>query len=261
MKYIFLLISLFFTKIAYCQNIIPDSLYLNYPAESFEFKNNSIRHWNDGKTMTGTYTLENINGINFINIRWENNQTEKYLILINNNLCFLYKNNGFPFFSGFRITNAAPGEFCFNVHDNNQINISATSQLTEGNTIYSTNNLNSRIGICWAEGVNSNGINETLSFRSDIDYINTLHISIGFISFDKPYLYSENSRPSRIEISVENKYSIIVNLDDTPNFQTIRLPEGLERNEILRIKILNVYEGTKYEDTCISILLIDAGVY
>jgi hypothetical protein len=248
----------------YGQDFLTESFYLEYPMMSFSFKDNKITFWEAGtlkdaeKNFIGTYYLENVNHINYINIQWDNNQSEKYLILYNNNLCYLYKNDGYMYFRGFRVTNAAPGEFCFTVNYDN-VQIESSSFLIEHNIKYSTENLNDKIGICWAEGVSGNGINETLYIK--MNGANSLHISTGFVSFNKPYLFKENSRPRKIELSVDNKYSIIINLDDTPNFQTIKLPEELKKDEILRMKILEVYPGTKYEDTCINMILLDEAIY
>jgi hypothetical protein len=270
MKYTFFLICLFLNIDIFCQNILPNSRYIDYPSATFEFKGNNIIFWESGtlnrdgslkepeKNIIGTYYLENINGIDFVNIRWNNNQNEKYLILYNNNLCFLYKNDGPIYFRGFRITNAAPGEFCFSINYSN-VQIESSSYLTEGNISYTTKNLNSNIGICWAEGVNGNGINEKLFIK--MENANTLHISAGFVSFNKTYLFRENSRPKKIKLSVENKYSIIVDIEDTPNFHTIKLPEKLNKNETLVMEILEIHLGTKYEDTCINMVLVDEAIY
>jgi hypothetical protein len=268
--YIFLSVYIFFSFNGFGQEYLPASSYINYPMAQIAFKDNKIFFWEAGtlnrdgtlkeaeKNLNGTYYLETTNNIKFLNIKWENGQTEKYLILYNNNLCYLYKDEGYMFFRGFKITNAAPGEFCFNVNYRN-VQIESSSYLTERNVEYSTMNLNEKIGICWAEGVPGNGIGETLSIK--MAGANTLHISIGFISLNKPYLFNENARPSKVELSVQDKYSIIANLDDTPNFQTIKLPEKLEKDETLKIKILDVYKGIKYEDTCINMILIDEAKY
>ena len=270
MKYTFLLVGLLFSMNIFCQNMLPNSFYIEYPSMTFEFKENNIIFWESGtlnrdgslkepeKNLVGTYYLETINGIDFVNVRWDNSQSEKYLILYNNNLCYLYKNDGYMYFRGFRITNVAPGEFCF-TNDYDNVQIESSTYLIEGTINYNTKNLNDRIGICWAEGVNGNGINEKLFLR--MENANTLHISTGFVSYNKAYLFMENSRPKKIKLSVENKYSIIVDLKDTPNFHTIKLPEKLNRNEILVMEILEVYPGTKYEDTCINMILMDESIY
>jgi hypothetical protein len=267
MKYILFVLFSVFSSTAYSQEyFLPESKYIKYNDEGFSFKNNEIEHWmiiNYHKppferTIKGVYYLEIIDNVTFINIQWENNQKEKYLILYNNIICLLYKNDGDVYFRGFKIRGGAPGELCSSVN-NSELEITATSHLIEGNIIYSTAKLNYRTGECWAEGVNGQGINETLYIK--LARANTIHISIGFVSFNKPYLFNQNSRPRKIELSVENKYRIIINLENTPNIQTINLPEELGRNEILELKILDVYHGIKYDDTCINMILVDRSKY
>ena len=246
---------------------ILDSFYLRYPAWSYEFNNNDITYWAAATlkdpeiNLKGIYNIENVNGVKYLNIEWDNNQKERHLIIYNNNLCYLYKNDDYMHFQGFRITNAMPGEGCASV-DRDYIQIKSSSHLIENGVIYSTENLNEKLGICWAEGVPGYGINEKLSIETEgYPGVNSIHISIGYVSYNRSYLYDENSRPKRIELTVENKYSIIIDLDDTSNFQTIALPETLNRNEILELKIIEVYRGTKYEDTCINMILLDSAIY
>jgi hypothetical protein len=45
-------------------------------------------------------------------------------------------------------------------------------------------------------------------------------------------------------------------LEDTPNFQTIISPECL-KDEMLKLEILDVYPGAKYEDTCINAIIFE----
>ncbi|MBN2617209.1 MAG: hypothetical protein JXR64_02720 [Spirochaetales bacterium] len=73
----------------------------------------------------------------------------------------------------------------------------------------------------------------------------------GFVSFEKPNLYEENSRVKKIKVTdtISSKF-IIFNIDDTPNPQLLKLGELKEWE--LSIEILDVYKGTKYSDTCIN---------
>jgi hypothetical protein len=271
MKNWFSLFFLLFSVNIFSQEFfLPESSYINYPMMTFSFKGNKIEYWEAGtinkdgsikepeKNLQGTYFFEIVDKVNFINVQWENNQNEKYLILFNNELCFLYKMDGNMYFRGFKMRRGAPGESCFSVAYSN-VEITASSYLLEGNVVYSTDKLNEKAGECWAEGVSGQGLNEILYMK--MAGTNSIHISTGFVSFSKPYLFDQNSRPKKIELSVDNKYRIIVDLDDTPNFQTINLPEQLGRNEVLRLRILEVYNGTKYEDTCINTILFDWGKY
>jgi hypothetical protein len=260
---IFLAIFFGFIGSGFCQEkYLPKSYYIAYPNRSFEFENNKIKYWNDDKTLIGTYYLEDSNGIKFINIKFENGQNEKYIILFNENLCYFFNINGLLYFRGFtfeRGARAAPGEACFSVAYDN-VKIISSSHLIEGNITYSTDNLIDRISVCWAEGVDGHGINEKLYLQMNNE-TRSIHISTGLVSYRNPNFFKENSRPKIIELSVRNKYSIIVNLEDTPNFHTINLPQTLMKDEILELKIIDVYPGTKHEDTCINIILMDYSKY
>jgi hypothetical protein len=262
LTFLFLLIIFIAFNIFGQEMSIQNSRYIVYFDKTIIFKdNNVIEMWKhdvmDSPEIAGKYTLENINRITFININWDNRKNERFLILISENICYLYNGDNYPYFRGFS-KGAAPGEavYPYNKYSKKWENeITATSFLTEGRIRYTTEDLNENIGMCWAEGVSGQGINETLFLK--MIFTKSIHISTGFVSYFKPHLFKENSRPKTIELSVVNKYSIIINLEDTPNFQTINLPEQLGKNDVLELKILDVYQGTKYENTCINTILFD----
>ena len=81
---------------------------------------------------------------------------------------------------------------------------------------------------------------------------NAIVIANGFICFDKPYLYEQNSRAKTIRISWDNKTKDF-ELKDTPNFQTLVLSDSdtcYDGN--IQLEILDVYKGSKYSDVVIS---------
>jgi hypothetical protein len=82
-----------------------------------------------------------------------------------------------------------------------------------------------------------------------------LYLSSGFVSYNRPYLYRQNSRPSKIRVSYKDT-SYVLELKDTPHFQSLR-QEGqyFPVNEKIEIEILDVYQGTKFSDACISSIL------
>jgi hypothetical protein len=184
---------------------------------------------------------------------------EKYLVLSNEHICFIYDKTGKRIFrgahggySGDSWMWATRSEFVWDGPET----VTVSSFLRKGNILYIAENVgkNDLIGYPWVEGVNGNGINENLLLRrKDAKY---LYISIGFVSYEKPYLYEQNSRPKRIRLSVESKFSIEIELEDTPSFQTIILPERLNE-DILKLEIIDVFPGTKYEDTCINAILFE----
>ncbi|MDR1896569.1 MAG: hypothetical protein LBR10_07255 [Prevotellaceae bacterium] len=201
--------------------------------------------------LNGIYNVSSRNGVPFLNIIWENNQKETFLMLSNELFCFLYNNDSFPYITGFHGSTPMAGENFLLSPDG----IRASSYLIENGKAYLPNNLNSEVGKAWVEGVEGQGIHEKLFIRQS--GISAIHISLGFVSYARPNLYEENSRPKKIRVSVEGLFSFEVNLSDTPNFQTINLPKELQKNDILVIEILEVYPGTKYEDTCINCIIYD----
>lgn len=214
-------------------------------------------------TKSGIYGIHEDNGVPFLNIRWDNNETEKYLMLIGDHVLFLYNGDGEPAYS-FRYyppDSDSEGDRYFS-HIEPMRDITASSSLVDGGIAYTPDKIGLKINSVWAEGANGHGIHEKL-FMPKPTLSDELYLSIGYVAYSKPYLYRENSRPRRIRVSMggEANYKDI-ELDDTPNFQTINLSDiDIVQRDIpvdewqIQIEILDVYPGTKYEDTCINALL------
>ncbi len=128
--------------------------------------------------------------------------------------------------------------------------------MTEKDKIYAPENLtkNPRLENPWVEGANGQGIGEKLFIKNTIAA--ELYISIGFVSYDKPYLYNMNSKPKDLKFSVDGKFSFVHHLSDTPNYQKIIFPEQVDRNHTLIIEIMSIYEGARYQDTCINNIIV-----
>ena len=186
------------------------------------------------KDMTGKVTYFFIDG-------------KKFLCLSNDVFFYLYDKNDVPVFDGYKY-GFMKKEFIMPLSG-----ISASSCLTEGKTEYSSSDLTDKIGKPWVEGKSGNGIGEYLSF--EVLKHEELYISIGFIDYNKPNLYEENSRPKKLKIYLDDSFYKVVTLEDTPDFQ--KLPVKIEKDGIMKIEIIEVYEGTKYQDTCINMLLSD----
>ena len=105
----------------------------------------------------------------------------------------------------------------------------------------------------WAEGVKGYGIDEYL----DIDFkyaSDEIQILNGFVDFSRKHLYRDNSRIKRILIESENpKFAKEYELEDAVKYIPVRLPEKTKR---IRITIKDVYKGDKYDDTCLSSILV-----
>jgi hypothetical protein len=103
----------------------------------------------------------------------------------------------------------------------------------------------------WVEGVSGSGIGEYIDLEWEDD-VSALFIVNGFVSYEKPELYQKNNRAKTIKITYSGgNYEIIHTLEDTPNPQTINLGTGTDD---VRIEIIDVYRGTQWDDTCISMV-------
>ena len=137
----------------------------------------------------------------------------------------------------------------------------SSSCLIESSFKYEATNLGSiKPDTPWVEGVPGDGIGEkiTLSWQTwkEADGsdggIGCLIFSNGYISYDKPYLFEKNNRVKEIEIKdISGKFNFIAEIEDTPDLQLIFLPYVSDK---LEIKILSVYKGTTYDDTCINFI-------
>ena len=71
--------------------------------------------------------------------------------------------------------------------------------MTEGKKTYCASNLaNLELNSPWGEGVNGNGIGEKISFETNGE---VLYFFNGYVSFSKPWLYTDNGRVKKIKIS------------------------------------------------------------
>jgi hypothetical protein len=204
----------------------------------------------DGDYYIGTYALNVQDNLTFLDVHFDNGNDERWLILANGALCDIYRPGG-GYIRGVTGGVNSAEEF------GGDTSARSSSYLIENDISYPPGNLgiSSKTDKPWVEGVEGHGINEKIFFEDDYFPKGTIHISIGYVSYDRPYLYSQNSRPKTIKLSVEGKFSIIVELRDTPHYQEIRLPSDIYRQDMLILEILDVYPGTKYEDTCINTIV------
>jgi len=147
----------------------------------------------------------------------------------------------------------------------------ATSELKEGNIIYSAKNaVDDNILQPWAVG--KTGIGEKIKLRIDTNRLRTdaerlaayrywgLVISNGFVDYKRPYLYEYNNRIKKIRVSRGKPGEYVdITLEDTPQLQKFEFRELKTEANILEIEILEVYKGSRYDDTCIN-LIIPLGV-
>ncbi|MDA3812245.1 MAG: hypothetical protein PF518_18150 [Spirochaetaceae bacterium] len=180
----------------------------------------------------------------------ENHQDGKWLILFSEDMILAYNSDlNDPIFIGL---SAGPRAF-ETFWPINKKNVEVSSFLTEKNFHYSGENITSlKSWQPWVEGKEGYGIGEYLT----IDSLKhpSLMISIGFISYDKPYLYEYNSRPKKIKIiDLETNDSHVFELEDTPGLQQIKFNDFYSHK--VKIIVEEVFPGTKWDDTCINFMI------
>jgi hypothetical protein len=221
-----------------------------------------VEYYNSGILASEEYSVqwEIINKIYYINFDYTGNflgekiahDKKRYLVLYNGYLIFYNNQNQAEYYlCGFR-SQSDQSSFV-------DTKITASSELRENNIIYRAANLfNKENLIPWAEGVSGDGIGQTISIEFKMPLasgLNGIYISNGFIDYNRPYLYEYNSRIKKIRISYMgcNEYKEF-EIEDDPNFQYINLDINYRPNIVL-IEIVEVYKGSKWEDTCINNIL------
>ncbi|MBP7263758.1 MAG: hypothetical protein KBB32_06250 [Spirochaetia bacterium] len=106
---------------------------------------------------------------------------------------------------------------------------------------------------CWAEGVDGPGIGEYVDivFSRDSDRLIVLN---GYVDILRRSLYKDNSRPKIVELRSESpEFTMEYEFEDVVKFHEIALPEPTRS---LRMTIKDVYPGRKYDDTCVSAVML-----
>ena len=140
----------------------------------------------------------------------------------------------------------------------------ASSTLKSSNELYEAEHLiDNDPKTIWAEGAAGSGIGETIGIEfgsgrmgEEGTYINKIGITNGLVS-DKTLFY-KNNRVKKILLTVSemtetdfNPVEMEFELKDDMKMQYITLPKSYLAKSIM-IKIIEVYKGTTYDDTCIS---------
>ncbi len=140
--------------------------------------------------------------------------------------------------------------------------VEVSSYLREGSIAYGVENLR-RNGLQepWVEGVPGHGIGEFIEFdlsseaELEVGTFNGIYVYNGFIDYDRPHLYHQNSRVQRFlvrDLTTNEEWT--VELEDTPHPQIIEM-EGREHHRI-QLVIDEVYPGSRYDDTCVASIVL-----
>jgi hypothetical protein len=211
---------------------------------------------------SGTYTIDDRNGILYINIHWDkfnypglgSPAYERYLMLVNNDFIIFYKDDSYAEFFGKYYRGSFNDGAKLHNFWSYPYDVDASAYLVEGDIHYTPSKLvNWELNSAWAV---KGGINESLLININKVYRDRyMYISIGYVAYSKPNLYRENARPKKIRIADYSNASNFrdIELADTPNHQEINI-NGL--GDSIQITILEIYPGTRYDDTCINNILL-----
>ena len=133
----------------------------------------------------------------------------------------------------------------------------STSYLTESTTPYEPEHLQRKDGLPWASG-NGKGIGDIISIK-EFEHENpeTLIIMNGYQDVNHPDYYGKNSRVKALKITNrQTKKSKTIAVSDTKEEQRFSLKE-LGKGGEYELEILDVYNGSKYDDLCIQYLVVE----
>lgn len=146
--------------------------------------------------------------------------------------------------------------------------VASSTLANQGNVNYSASNLTSENrNSVWAEGVEGVGIGESIFIKQMYAGTGDTEFTMSNICIVNGYAqnktkWQENGRVKSLKMYYEDEYMGLITLEDTINPQFIdvtpvqmKVGNGFEAN--FRFEIAEVYEGTKYEDTCLTGIVID----
>lgn len=130
-------------------------------------------------------------------------------------------------------------------------NIWDSSRLYEENFDYTPYNLNdNNLTTPWVEGASGYGKGEYIEFSSLYER-EIVHIDINNGYAKNTNLFNKNASVKKIKLEFSDGTEIVKELKNTANTQDITLNRPV-RASWMRLTIIDVYPGSKFEDTCIS---------
>jgi hypothetical protein len=195
--------------------------------------------------ITFNYTGKNI----YYGYNIEQNGQKKYLVLYGEAFINLYNQKNELVYSIFGYKYTMMLDF----------NVRASSELKENNVMYKAENIVNTLNLTpWVEGSQNDGVNEKITYIPKYDLTTAgiiIIIANGFVGYNRPHLYYYNNRVKKIRIKNigYNEYQDI-DLEDTPHYQDFNI-KFQEISKEIEIEILEVYRGTRYNDTCINLML------
>ena len=131
------------------------------------------------------------------------------------------------------------------------VSLNASSSLVEESENHVVGNLlDENEQTAWVEGVLGCGVGESIVFDFDKEQLfDGIYIRNGYQKNDD--LFYKNSRVKRLRVVDNNGQDHYIELNDISGIQMINFKESFVSDHVT-VYIDDVYEGSAYEDTCIS---------
>ncbi|MDQ2090070.1 NADase-type glycan-binding domain-containing protein [Marimonas arenosa] len=140
------------------------------------------------------------------------------------------------------------GQFAFAIHTC----VSSTLAPQAGNSYGPRNLSDGNPRTAWCEGERGPGIGETITlFIDDGAPFRRLLVANGYGK--SPETFRKNGRPKLVEITTDRTPPTQLVLADQPGLLPVPLIRSAEYQWV-RLRILSVYPGTRYDDTCLGFI-------
>lgn len=132
--------------------------------------------------------------------------------------------------------------------------VASSTLSSQGSNNYDVSNIHDfNHETAWVEGVRGYGIGEWVEYRGvNGGGITAIKILNGYVKSEKAW--SENARVKRLKVYCNGKPICIFELQNSRSLQTfyVAIGNSYDVKVDFRFEILDVYPGTKYQDTVIS---------
>ena len=147
---------------------------------------------------------------------------------------------------------------CSDYTCNGESVVASSSLSSQGSNSYRASNIKDwNHETAWVEGVKGNGVGQWIEYR-DVSgcSISSIKILNGYVKSDKAW--NENARVKRLKVYCNGKPKCILELQNSRSLQYFDIDGGLGYDvDTIRFEILDVYPGSKYQDTAISEIYFD----
>lgn len=130
---------------------------------------------------------------------------------------------------------------------------SSTLQPSGSITYFPKNVMDGKPETSWTEGATGHGVGEWIKLESGQDQVVTgINIMAGYAKNDQ--IYQQNNRIKTLKVECSDGTSKVFTLEDLADYtayQDLKFDSPVQTKSI-KLTIIDVYPGSKYEDTCIS---------